>query len=180
VMATQNPIEQEGTYPLPEAQLDRFMMHVTIGYPEAATEHQILKLSQLEAEGREPLAQSDCHISQSMMFKARHEVLNLHVSEALEKYLVSLILATRNPKAYSENLARCIQFGASPRATIALDRGAKAHAWLNNRDYVTPEDIHAIIHDILRHRLILTYEAEAKGITPDLLIDELLNVVAIP
>lgn len=180
VMATQNPIEQEGTYPLPEAQLDRFMMHVTIGYPQAETEHQILKLSQLEAEGQQPQAQSDCHISQSIMFKARHEVLNLHVSEAIEKYLVSLVLATRNPKGYSDNLARCIQFGASPRATIALDRGAKAHAWLNNRDYVTPEDIHAIIHDILRHRLILTYEAEAKGITPDLLIDELLNVVAIP
>lgn len=181
VMATQNPIEQEGTYPLPEAQLDRFLMYVSIDYPKNDTEHQILKLAREEAQSvpQQDVAEKK-HISQSIIFAARKQVLDIHMSEGLEQYIVSLILATRDPKPYSEALQKHIRFGASPRGTIALDRCAKAHAWLKQRDYVTPEDIHAVIFDVLRHRLILSFEAEAKAITADSLINELLSVVAIP
>ncbi len=181
VMATQNPIEQEGTYPLPEAQLDRFLMYVKIDYPDAQVEHDILSLARREANG-----QQDQHskklkpVSQKTLFKARHEVLQVHTSEALENYLVQLVLATRKPETYSEELVRWLRFGASPRATIALDRCSKAHAWLSGRDYVTPDDIHVIAHDVLRHRILLTFEAEAEGVSSDDFIDSLLRLVAVP
>lgn len=182
VMATQNPIEQEGTYPLPEAQLDRFLMYVKIDYPEGAVEHNILKLAQNEAkqQARAQDGKSLKPIRQSVVFKAREEVLNVHTSEALENYIVQLVIATRNPHLYNEDLARWLRFGASPRATIALDRCSKAHAWLSGRDYTIPEDIHVVAHDVLRHRVLLTFEAEAEGITSDHFLDEILRLVALP
>jgi MoxR-like ATPase len=181
VMATQNPIEQEGTYPLPEAQLDRFLMYVKIGYPEAKVEHDILALARKEAMGHVAGKKAEfARLAQVTLFDARKQVLQVHTSEALENYLVQLVVATRNPGAYSEELGRWLRFGASPRATIALDRCSKAHAWLAGRDYVTPEDIHAIVHDVLRHRILLSFEAEAEGISSDDFIDSLLRLVAIP
>jgi MoxR-like ATPase len=179
VMATQNPIEQEGTYPLPEAQLDRFLMYVKIAYPTENTELQILKLARQEAQVKE-VPNKLPHISQQEIFAARKEVANVHISEALEQYIVDLILATRNPQQYSTTLPNQIRFGASPRATIALDRCAKAHAWLHQRDYVAPQDIHAVAYDILRHRLILSFEAEAQGVSCDDVIGQILDLVAIP
>lgn len=180
VMATQNPIEQEGTYPLPEAQLDRFLMYVKIGYPEAKVEHDILALARREALGFSSEKTQVAPLSQKTLFAARKEVLAVHTSPALEKYLVQLVMATRNPGLYSEELGQYLRFGASPRATIALDRCSKAHAWLAGRDYVTPEDIHVIAHDVLRHRILLSFEAEAEGISTDDFIDSLLRLVAIP
>lgn len=180
VMATQNPIEQEGTYPLPEAQLDRFLMYVKIGYPDAQVEADILALSRREALGIKESNESIKPLSQVTLFAARKEVLQVHTSEALENYLVQLVVATRTPAVYSEELARWLRFGASPRATIALDRCSKAHAWLAGRDYVTPEDIHVIAHDVLRHRILLSFEAEAEGVTSDDFIDSLLRLVAVP
>lgn len=181
VMATQNPIEQEGTYPLPEAQLDRFLMYVKISYPDAAIEHDILRLARQEAQGLVmPQQQNLKPLPQTTLFEARKQVLAVHTSEALENYLVQLVVATRNPGVYSEELDRWLRFGASPRATIALDRCAKAHAWLAGRDFVTPEDIHAIAHDVLRHRILLSFEAEADGVVSDDFISALLKLVAIP
>lgn len=185
VMATQNPIEQEGTYPLPEAQLDRFLMYVKIGYPDAQIEHDILKLARREALtmntfGGESVKDTITPLPQTTLFTARRQVLQVHTSESLENYLVQLVVATRNPHAYSETLGRWLRYGASPRATIALDRCAKAHAWLAGRDYVTPEDIHVIAHDVLRHRVLLTFEAEAEGVSSDDFLDELLRLVALP
>lgn len=187
VMATQNPIEQEGTYPLPEAQLDRFLMYVKIGYPAAAVEHDILQLARREALAlnlfevkKPPNHDAIKPLPQRTLFAARKQILNVHMSEGLENYLVELVVATRDPSMYSQELGRWVRYGASPRATIALDRCAKAHAWLHSRDYVSPEDIHVIAHDVLRHRILLTYEAEAEGITTDHFIDELLRQVAIP
>ncbi len=179
VMATQNPIEQEGTYPLPEAQLDRFLMHVRIDFPEADEEIEILRLTRNEALQNKP-SQSPAPLSQKMIFQAREEILQLHLAEPLEQYLVELVIASRNPGKYGDDLAQWVQFGASPRATIALDRCARAHAWLAGRDYVSPEDIHAIAHNVLRHRVLLSFEAEAEGITSDNLINELLNRVPVP
>jgi MoxR-like ATPase len=178
VMATQNPIEQEGTYPLPEAQLDRFLMYVKIEQPNADAERKILSLVRDEAKNVE-LPSFD-EISQEKIFKARKEILDLHLSPALEEYIVQLVIATRNPEPYGESLSEWIHFGASPRGTIALDRCARAHAWLNERDYVIPEDVHAVVHDVLRHRILLTFEAEAEGITPDSFLDILLNRVPLP
>ncbi len=185
VMATQNPIEQEGTYPLPEAQLDRFLMHVSIGYPEASAEKQILQLARDEAK-----QQTNTHtevsnvtiekIQQQSIFDARSEVLEVHMAENLEEYLLQLVLATRNPALYGDDLANWSLYGASPRASIALDRCARAHAWLGQRDFVSPDDIQAIAFDVLRHRVILSYEAEADGITPDSFIHELITRVAVP
>ena len=176
VMATQNPIEQEGTYPLPEAQLDRFLMHVRIGYPDVSAEKKILALSRGEAiSGQTP--KPDNEISQQTILDARKDAMQLHMADAVDEYLVQLILASRSPSNYSEQLAQWIEFGASPRATIALDRCARAHAWLKQRDFVSPDDVVAVAHDCLRHRLILSYEAEADGVTTDMAIDELLNVV---
>ncbi len=182
VMATQNPIEQEGTYPLPEAQLDRFLMYVKIGYPEAKVEHDILALARKEAQGDSAVKKEApiAPLSQKILFEARKQVLKVHTSDALENYIVQLVVATRNPGIYSEELGRWLRFGASPRATIALDRCSKAHAWLAGRDYVTPEDIHVIAHDVLRHRILLSFEAEAEGISSDDFIDSLLRLVAIP
>ena len=187
VMATQNPIEQEGTYPLPEAQLDRFLMYVKIGYPDITVERAILALAQTEARialGEKPKEDSSLEsikpIAQTVLFDARRQVLDVHMSEALANYIVELVIATRSPERYSKQLTRWLRFGASPRATIALDRCAKAHAWLHERDYVTPEDIHIIAHDVLRHRILLTFEAEADGINSDHFIDELLRMVALP
>ncbi|WP_131782515.1 AAA family ATPase [Legionella gresilensis] len=183
VMATQNPIEQEGTYPLPEAQLDRFLMYVKIDYPDASVEHDILKLARREAFGAYNRQNADFNIQpldQRTLFAARQQVLNVHMSEPLENYLVQLVVATRNPSVYSSDLGRWLRFGASPRATIALDRCSKAHAWLSGRDFVTPDDIHTIAHDVLRHRILLSYEAEAEGINSDDFIDSLLRLVAIP
>ena len=181
VMATQNPIEQEGTYPLPEAQQDRFLMYVRIGYPSAEAEHKILELVRKEAlEQVMHLHKPGPIISQELIFQAREEILNLHMSPALQEYMVQLVVATRNPKPYSEELARWLRYGGSPRATISLDRCARAHAWLHERDYVSPEDIHAVTHDILRHRILLTFEAEAEGIDTDRFISEILNKVAVP
>jgi len=177
VMATQNPIEQEGTYPLPEAQLDRFLMHVRISYPDVTAEKQILALSRGEAlAGQE--AKPEQEISQDTIINARREVMQVHMAESVDEYLVQLVLATRNSESYGGELASWIEFGASPRATIAIDRCARAHAWLNQRDFVSPDDIQAVAHDCLRHRLILTYEAEADGITSDRAVDELLTRVA--
>lgn len=181
VMATQNPIEQEGTYPLPEAQLDRFLMYVRIGYPDADAERKILQLARSQArENKLPIVDRKHTISQAMLFGARQEVLALHLAPALEDYLVQLVLATRDPRRYGDELPRWIQFGASPRATIALDRCARAHAWLAGRDYVSPGDIHAVAPDVLRHRVILSFEAEADGITTDAFIAELLKRIPVP
>ncbi|MEO5371425.1 MAG: MoxR family ATPase [Magnetococcus sp. DMHC-1] len=181
VMATQNPIEQEGTYPLPEAQLDRFLMHVRVDYPDPATERRILALARSEARGGEQTGQvAESLLRQETLFKARREVLNLHLAPAVEEYLVLLVLATRDPAPFGTDLRGWVRFGASPRATIALDRCARAHAWLAGRDYVTPEDIQTLAPDILRHRVLLTFEAEAEGITPDHLVNELLKRVAVP
>lgn len=181
VMATQNPIEQEGTYPLPEAQLDRFMLYIRIGYPEARHERAILRLVRTEVRrGQEDVNAVFRPVSQTVLFSARNEVLDVYLAETLEEYLLQLVLATRTPTAYGPEFERWLHYGASPRATIALDRCARARAWLNGRDFVIPEDIQSIAPDVLRHRLILTYEAEAEGITSDRLIRELLLRVAVP
>jgi len=178
VMATQNPIEQEGTYPLPEAQLDRFLMHVRIDYPDAATEKAILRLNRNEAL-QTPKAKHT-PISQANLFAARKQAMQLYMTDELEDYIVHLVMATRQPERYCDDLARWIQFPASPRASIALDRCARAHAWLAGRDFVSPEDIQAIAPDVLRHRVLLSFEAEAAGVTSDDVITELLQRVAVP
>ncbi len=181
VMATQNPIEQEGTYPLPEAQLDRFLLHVSITYPKAEEEKKILDLSRLEARRNyRSNTASYTPLSQDVIFAAREEVLDTHMSDELQQYLIQLVLASRNPGVYGSDLAEWIQYGASPRATITLDRCARAHAWLADRDYVLPEDIQELAFDVLRHRLILNYEAEADGITTDKVISELIARIAVP
>lgn len=179
VMATQNPIEQEGTYPLPEAQLDRFLMYVKIDQPDAAAERRILQIVRNEAleEGAEIPVEV---MPQQRVFEARREVLNVHLSPALEEYVIQLVMATRKPEKYGEKFKRLVAFGASPRGTIALDRCARAKAWLAGRDFVLPEDAHGIVHDVLRHRVILTFEAEAEGITPDSFLDLLLKRVPLP
>ena len=179
VMATQNPIEQEGTYPLPEAQLDRFLMYVKIDQPDAAAERRILQIVRNEAleEGAEIPVEV---MPQQRVFEARREVLNVHLSPALEEYVIQLVMATRKPEKYGEKFKRLVAFGASPRGTIALDRCARAKVWLAGRDFVLPEDVHGIVHDVLRHRVILTFEAEAEGITPDSFLDLLLKRVPLP
>lgn len=179
VMATQNPIEQEGTYPLPEAQLDRFLMHVTIDYPSAEAEHQILRLVRQEAHGSAKEA-PPAKISQDTLFECRKQVLDIHMSEEIESYIVQLVMATRIPEGYDADFANLFEYGASPRGTIALDRCARSLAWLNGRDYVTPTDVQMIAHDTLRHRFGVSFEAEAKGLTAQHVIDELLNRVAVP
>jgi len=180
VMATQNPIEQEGTYPLPEAQLDRFLMHIYIGYPTAKAENLILELARQQAkQSFKETDEAPVKLSSIDVETAQQEVLNIHMAEPVQEYLVQLILASRNPSAYSEKLARWISYGGSPRATISLDRCAKAHAWLNERDYVSPEDVQAVAHEVLRHRILLSYEAEAEGITPDNVIAELIKLVPV-
>ncbi|MEY4767749.1 MAG: hypothetical protein RL637_388 [Pseudomonadota bacterium] len=181
VMATQNPIEQEGTYPLPEAQLDRFLLHVKISYPQKQHEKAILQLARNEAKGL-PSANSLSieAIQQENIFAARSAILELYMAESLQDYLLQIVLATRTPEVYGKDLASWLQYGASPRATIALDRCARAKAWLQQRDYVSPEDIQDLAYDVLRHRLILSYEAEAQGITTDDVIQQLLARIAVP
>ncbi|MDP5029238.1 MAG: MoxR family ATPase [Paraglaciecola sp.] len=178
VMATQNPIEQEGTYPLPEAQLDRFLMHLEIDYPGAETELEILRLTRNEALHTNMIEAPN--LTQADIFKARQELLKIHLDEGLEKYLVQLIIATRQPDKFDNDLANWIEFGASPRATIALDKCARAHAWLMGRDFVGPDNIQAVFHNVLRHRLILSYEAEAEGINRNQVLDKILQLVAVP
>ena len=180
VMATQNPIEQEGTYPLPEAQLDRFLMHVKIDYPAADEEREILNLARAEARQQAQTALPDSVVEQAALFAARDQVLDIHMAPVLEDYLLQIVLATRSPERYGETLTTWVDYGASPRATIALDRCARAHAWLAGRDYVKPEDIQSLAYDVLRHRVLLSYEAEAEGITPDQFIKEILTLVAVP
>ncbi|QIV95241.1 AAA family ATPase [Allofrancisella frigidaquae] len=177
VMATQNPIEQEGTYPLPEAQLDRFMMFIKIEYPDPKTEAKILAISRGEALG---YRFEHPNITQKVILIAQKEVLNIQMSQAVEDYIIELILATRNPTKYSQEVCKWISFGASPRGTIALDRAARAHAWLSGNDFVSPSDIHAVVYEVLRHRILLTFEAEVEGITTDDVITSLLKVVPVP
>ena len=177
VMATQNPIEQEGTYPLPEAQLDRFLMQVNVSYPDADAETRILKLARNEASGTIPELPQP--LSQDAIFKARQSVLSVHMAEAVETYIVQLVIATREPSAYNNELSDWLEFGASPRATIALDRCARANAYLHGRDYVSPDDVQAVVTDCLKHRLILSFEAEAAGVTRTQVINRLLETVAV-
>lgn len=184
VMATQNPIEQEGTYPLPEAQMDRFLMHVKVGYPTHAAEIDIVRLVRGEDAGILPVGADDTLLKQATMpqsevLAARDAVRKIHVAPAIDSYIVTLVQATRNAKSYSAELATWIEFGASPRGALGLDKCARAHAWLAGRDHVTPDDVQAIAHDVLRHRLVLSYEASAAGITADRVIDEVLKHVAV-
>ena len=180
VMATQNPIEQEGTYPLPEAQLDRFLLHVSITYPVNNEEQQILALARDEARQQNGRSPAITPLSQDILFAARQEVLDIYMAENIEQYILQLVLATRTSSAYGDDLAQWIQYGGSPRATITLDRCARAHAWLDARDFVGPEDVQAVAPDVLRHRLILNYEAEAEGVTADKVVSELISRIAVP
>lgn len=181
VMATQNPIEHEGTYNLPEAQLDRFLMYIRIDQPGAEDEHKILELVRGEGTLSTPnLQKSFDKIEIADVEAATREALSVHISKELEEYLVQLIVATRKPEKYDQELAGMVMFGASPRATIALDRCAKINAWLDDRDFVTPEDIHAVVYDVLRHRVILSFEAQAEGYSTDDIIGRLLNLVPLP
>lgn len=182
VMATQNPLEQEGTYPLPEAQLDRFLMHVEIDYPDADTEHKILALTRDEAlrKANNSLLANTVKLTEAEIAQARTDILKLHVSQAAETYLVQLIMATRHPEKYDAELAQWIEIGASPRATIALERCSRAHAWIHQRDFVSPEDIQAVLPNVLRHRLIYSYQAQAQGIKPKQVIEKLLSLVPVP
>jgi MoxR-like ATPase len=183
VMATQNPIEQEGTYPLPEAQLDRFLLHLLVNYPDAAGERAILELNRAEQKRSttdETLFTPPELVTQKEISAARLQVLEQHLSEPLREYIVQIVLATRAPERYGDDLRGVLQYGASPRATIALDRCARAHAWLAGRDYVTPEDVQGMAHDVLRHRILLGFEAEAAGRTPNEIVDTLLARIGVP
>ncbi|TBZ35077.1 MoxR family ATPase [Rhizobium leguminosarum bv. viciae] len=181
VMATQNPIEQEGTYPLPEAQLDRFLMHVEVGYPDETSEAAIMRLNRKEENeahgGAKPLPPEK--LNPQAVFDARKEIGAVTVSEPVEKYMVALVFATRYPDRYDKDLARLLQVGASPRGVIGLDKVSRSYAWLKGRDYVTPDDVKAIVHDVFRHRLILSYEAHASNTTPDKVIDRIVELVAV-
>lgn len=180
VMATQNPIEQEGTYPLPEAQLDRFLMHVMIDYPDAKAENLILELAREQARQTYTGTKSaGFNLSKADVEQAQQAVLDIHMAKPVQEYMVQLILGSRKPAAYSRELARWISYGGSPRATISLDRCSRAHAWLNERDYVSPEDVQAVAFDVLRHRILISYEAEAEGITADNVIEELIKQVPV-
>lgn len=182
VMATQNPIEQEGTYPLPEAQLDRFLLKVNVGYPAAHKEIEILNLvlneSRLNPSGDTPVLSRK--LTQEDLFRAREAALDVYMSKNIQEYIVQLVLATRNPAKYGKDIARWVQFGASPRAGIALARCAKALAFLQGEDFVGPNHVQALAHDVLRHRIILSFRAESEGVTPDLYINELIARVPVP
>ncbi|CTQ53757.1 magnesium chelatase ATPase subunit D [Roseibium album] len=191
VMATQNPVEQEGTYPLPEAQMDRFLMHVLITYPPVEDEVKVIQLvrgeeksalqpqSKAEVDGKTVPKEKPAPIPQDAVFAAREEISKIHVSDAIERYMADLVYATRTPELYTEELARWIEIGASPRASLALDKCGRAHAWLSGRDYVDPIDVRAIAHDVFRHRLALSFEAEGDGISPDKVVDEIVSQVAL-
>lgn len=180
VMATQNPIEQEGTYSLPEAQLDRFLMEVNIDYPSVEDEQKVLALVRQQRKAKRNDSEKITKIDQQTLFSARDEVFELHFSQALERYVVELVAATRNPAPYDPSLTKWIRYGASPRGSIALEHCARAHAWLNGQDYVSPADIHAIAENVLRHRIILSYEAVAEGMTVEEIIASLLKLVPVP
>ena len=181
VMATQNPIEHEGTYPLPEAQLDRFLLHVQVGYPSIEDERRILVLNRDEAKsGERDAFQPPEMLSSASIMEARMDILNLHLAPELEEYIVNVVVATRTPGAVDESLDGQVLYGASPRASMGIDRAARAHAWLAGRDFVGPEDIQAVAPDVLRHRLVLSFEAEADGIEPDTIIKGILDGVGVP
>lgn len=182
VMATQNPIEHEGTYNLPEAQLDRFLMYVKIDQPDAESEKKILRLvrEEISCEKNPTTGTPKPTLDIADVLEARQEALTVHMSDAVEEYLVQLIMATRHIERYDERMSGYVLFGASPRATLALDRCAKIHAWINGKDFVTPDDIQAVIYDVLRHRIILSFEAQAEGITTDMVISKLLKMVPLP
>lgn len=176
VLATQNPIEQEGTYPLPEAQMDRFMLKINIDYPDDAAEAQIIKLVRAEEQNTQHVEQID----PEHIFTARLEVHNIHMSDAMVDYIVAIIMATRKPERFENSpLKTWLSVGSSPRASIALDKCARAQAWLNGKDFCDPDDVRAIVHGVLRHRLVLSYDAMADGITSDQVIDEILRQVAV-
>lgn len=178
VMATQNPLENEGTYPLPEAQLDRFLMHLNLNYPNAETELSILKLSRNEALKQEVINIKP--ITQDEIFGARKAALEIYIAESLEQYIVDIVMLTRQPEKYSKEIASWLEYGVSPRATQSLERCARARAWLHERDYVTAEDIQVVAPNVLRHRLLLSYQAQAQGISRDEVISHILSLVAIP
>jgi MoxR-like ATPase len=180
VMATQNPIEQEGTYPLPEAQLDRFMLHTLVDYPDRATTLRIMELARNEASAARELPPPARRLPQDTIFAARREVLQLALSQPVAEYIAALVDATRRPQDYSAQLAEWLRWGASPRAAIAIERGARALAWLDGRDYVSPEDVQSIAPDTLRHRLLLDYTAQARGVTAQACVEELLRHVPAP
>jgi len=182
VMATQNPIEQEGTYPLPEAQMDRFLMHVLVDYPEEKSEREIILLvraEESEAANSEARNRQDERIAQSVIFSAREEIHAVQMTEAVEQYIVALVEATRYPERYDKELRKWIQIGASPRGSIALDKCSRAYAWLKGRTYVRPDDVQAVVHDALRHRLLLSYDAQAEGVKADQVIDKVVQLVAV-
>ena len=178
VMATQNPIEQEGTYPLPEAQMDRFLVHTIIDYPDDIAELAIMRLNKAEASQSKDNVSNNT-ISQQVIFDARKEISKIKVAENIEKYIVSLISATRYPEKFDAELAKLIEFGASPRGTIALERCSRVNAWMQNKDFVTPDDVQEVIKDVLRHRIALSYKARAEGVSVDTIIDKLIQVVAV-
>ena len=181
VMATQNPIEQEGTYPLPEAQLDRFLLHVEVGYPTTDDERRILVLNRDEAKsGERDAFQPPELLSVESVMQARQKILRLHLAEELEEYIVNLVVATRDPGRIDESLAGQVMYGASPRASMGIDRAARAHAWLAGRDFVGPEDIQGVASDVLRHRIVLSFEAEADGVSENTIIERLLDGVGVP
>ena len=181
VMATQNPIEQEGTYPLPEAQLDRFLLHVQVDYPTPEDERRILVLNRDEAKSRKRDAfQPPEELSAESIMQARQDILGLHLADELEEDIVNVVVATRNPGAVDSSLEGQIMYGASPRASMGIDRAARAHAWLEGRDYVGPEDIQAVAADVLRHRLVLSFEAEADGVDANSVIERILDGVGVP
>ena len=181
VMATQNPIEQEGTYPLPEAQLDRFLLHVQVGYPTPEDERRILVLNRDEAKaGERDAFEPPEQLSATSIMQARMDILNLHLAPELEEYIVNVVVATRNAGAVEASLDGQVLYGASPRASMGIDRAARAHAWLAGRDFVGPEDIQAVAPDVLRHRLVLSFEAEADGVAPDTVIKGILDGVGVP
>jgi MoxR-like ATPase len=178
VMATQNPVEQEGTYPLPEAQKDRFLMHVNIGYPDKASEMQIIELVRGEKSGQHEEKQEA--IAQELIFAARDEIASVQSSKVVIEYITDLIFATRYPEKYDEKLASFIDVGVSPRASLGLDQCSRAYAWMQGRDHTTPEDVRAVVHDVLRHRITASYEAQSERINNDDIIDMILNLVALP
>ncbi|WP_299356036.1 MoxR family ATPase [uncultured Shimia sp.] len=182
VMATQNPIEQEGTYPLPEAQMDRFLMHVQVLYPPVEDEVEVIRLVRGEEHATNTGAKSErpSAIPQDAVFEARAEIGQITVSSAMDRYMADLVQATRTPGILSKDLARWIEIGASPRGSLALDKCSRAHAWLRGRDYVDPVDVRAIMHDVFRHRIALSFEAQGEGLTPDRVIDEIAALVALP
>jgi len=179
VMATQNPVEQEGTYPLPEAQKDRFLMHVNITYPDKASEIAVIRLVRGEKSGMVD-ENSDELITQEMIFAARDEIASVKTSEIVEQYIVDLVFATRYPEKYDEKLASFIDIGVSPRASLGLDQCSRVYAWLQGRDHTTPEDVRAVVHDVFRHRITPSYEAQSERVSNDEIIDTVLGLVALP